>query len=185
MNTRISLDFAVVHALIILALLIVPTPGVFGQVMYSATDLGVLPGGEVSYAFGINNNGQVVCYCTSTSGLVHAFLYSGGAITDLGVLPGFSGSVGEGINNNGQVVGYCISGTTHHAFLYSGGSMTDLGVPPGFTDSYAYGINNNGQVVGYCWNRSSGLIHAFLYSGGAITDLGVLANFWLCSTIRG
>ena len=31
-----------------------------GEVRYYATDLGILPGGTSSYAYGINNSGQVV-----------------------------------------------------------------------------------------------------------------------------
>src|SRR5207245_175100 len=43
---------------------------------YRLTDLGALLGTN-SYAYGINNQGQVVGYWNTTSNGVHAFLYSG------------------------------------------------------------------------------------------------------------
>jgi probable HAF family extracellular repeat protein len=139
------------------------------------TNLGNLPGGTGSYAYGINDNGQVVGQGYNvSSGQQHAFLNSGGTMTDLGTLPGYPiSSIAYGINNNGQVVGASVARTNSHAFLYSGSTMTDLGTLPGGTGGVAEGINNSGQVVGYA-STSSGAGHAFLYSGGIMTDLNSL-----------
>jgi probable HAF family extracellular repeat protein len=144
---------------------------------YNAIDLGAL--GEpqyyysTSYAYGINNSGQVVGYSTTSAGWEHAFLYSGkGPMQDLGTLNGsLDTSIAYAINNNGQVVGYSQpSGGFLDAFRYSNGSMQDLGTLPGDIESYAYGINDSGQVVGY-----GTLDHAFLYSGnGPMQDLKTL-----------
>ena len=136
------------------------------------TALGTLPGGNASYASGINDSGQVVGGA-NTASAQHAFLYSGGAMTDLGTLPGGNASYASGINVSGQVVGAAGTASATHAFLYSGGVMTDLGTLPGGNTSYAYGINDSGQVVGF-GDTASGATHAFLYSGGVMTDLGTL-----------
>ena len=53
----------------------------YAQSGYTITDLGSL-GGD-SYAYGINNSGQVTgVYYTATA--YHAFLYSNGAMRDIG-----------------------------------------------------------------------------------------------------
>ncbi|MBD2168189.1 hypothetical protein H6G04_27785 [Calothrix membranacea FACHB-236] len=126
-------------------------------------DLGTLPGKTDSYAYGINNSGQIV----GTSGK-HAFLYSDGQMIDLGTLPGNSYSSGWDINDSGQIVG----DSGEYAFLYSDGKMTNLGTLPGDSGSYAYGINNSGQVIGGSYTNDS--YHIFLYSDGKMTDLNSL-----------
>jgi probable HAF family extracellular repeat protein len=86
---------------------------------YSITDLGTLPGGYESIAYGINNRGQVVGYSTTASGEYHAFLWEDGEMTDLGTLGG-AYSVAYGINSRGQVVGYSASASgENHAVLWS------------------------------------------------------------------
>jgi probable HAF family extracellular repeat protein len=71
-------------------------------------EIGVLPGGNGSIAFGVNNGGQVVGHSVSGND-VTAFLYSGGVMTDLNdvIAPG-SGwvlrSAGD-INDDGVIVG--------------------------------------------------------------------------------
>jgi probable HAF family extracellular repeat protein len=142
---------------------------------YSVTDLGSL-GGSSSYAYGINDSGQVVGYSlTAGNALDHAFLYSGGTMNDLGTLGG-NFSYAYGINNSGQVVGVAATAgnAAYHAFLYSGGTMNDLGTLGGGA-SYAYGINNGGKVVGYSLTLSN-FYHAFLYGGGTMNDLGTLGG---------
>jgi probable HAF family extracellular repeat protein len=152
-------------AIAVPALLMMAAPVASPQVIYSLADLGSLGGGD-SYAYGINNSGQVAGY-SYFSGTTHAFLCGGGRMTDLGTLSG-SWSQAYAINNNGQVVG----GSDGRAFLYSGGKMLNLGML-GNVDSCAYGINNQGQVVGRT-SIPDGSNHAFLYSGGTMTDLGTL-----------
>jgi len=164
------------------------------------TDLGTLPGGSGSGAFGINDLGQVVgCsytdFCGPTSG--SAFLWTPdvpngttGSMINLGTLPGASGSEASGINNGGQVVGASGANFTARAFLWTPvapngttGAMTDLGALPGSSGSQAYGINNAGEVVGcsytsFCDPTST---DAFLWTPdvpngttGNMIDLGTL-----------
>lgn len=96
---------------------------------YAITDLGTF-GGTYSYAYGINDSGQVVGYAyTSNNSAQPAFLYSNGRMTDLNsLLPAGSGwtlTSARAINNAGDIVGYGVNpaGQTH-AFLLTPDSPT-------------------------------------------------------------
>ena len=99
--------------------LLVGTPLVSGRPVdareYSIKDLGTLPGGDFSAAYGINDRGQVVSRSNTGSSGPHAFLWEDGEMTDLGTLPGGVYSGASGINDRAQVVGrsYTASGETH------------------------------------------------------------------------
>lgn len=141
------------------------------------TDLGTL-GGKASVANGVNNNGQVTGYYSSSDGLWHAFITdnNGTGIRDLGTLGG-DRSEGREINDSGQVVGSSTTeiGGQPHAFVTgpNGAGMIDLGTMGGKT-SGSYSINNLGEVVGYA---GFGLEcpfctpDAFLYSHGIMVNL--------------
>lgn len=203
-------------AAVVLLLLIV-TGNAWGEILYTVTDLGVLPGhvealgvnawGQVvgggyginsshaflysggsvtdlgslsankSYAFGINNNGQIAGSAENTSGDARAFLWqSGSGMQEIGTLGGTQ-SAAQGINEAGQIAGYAYTADGHkHAFLYSGGTMADLGTLHGGA-SGAYGINNAGQVVGWSWRTSSSNNWtAFLYSDETMIDLSAFPH---------
>ena len=147
-----------------------------GQTTYWITDLGTIPGGTFSEAYGINAYGQVTGSSGANLGNQHAFLYSAGTMTDLGTLPGFDASRGSGINVSGQVAGssFIFNTFNEHAFLYSAGTMTDLGTLPGGTASNGFAINDAGQVTGNSSTSGIYYAHAFLDSGGTMTDLGTL-----------
>src|SRR5437899_5629513 len=91
---------------------------------YNITDLGALLGTN-SYAYGINNQGQVVGYWSS-NGVARAFVYSAGAVTDLGTLGG-TNQYALSINSSGQIVGFADVTNGIRAFVYSNGSITNLG----------------------------------------------------------
>jgi probable HAF family extracellular repeat protein len=135
-------------------------------------DIGTLPGGSYSQAYGINDGGTIVGVSDGSAGSQRAFSCSAGVMTDLGTLGG-AYSQAYGINSSGTIVGYSYtSGDLFwHAFSYTGGIMTDLGTLGG-SFSQANGINSSGTIVGYSY--TSGNIappHAFSYSGGVMTDL--------------
>jgi probable HAF family extracellular repeat protein len=134
----------------------------------SMHDLGTLGGTGESYAYGINDSGQV----TGEAG-GHAFLYDG-TMHDLE-----GGSGGLGINASGQVTGN--SGT--HAFLWTpttpngaSGTLIDLGTLGGGSSS-GRGINASGHVVGTSYPTGNTASHAFLYtSGSGMVDLNSLID---------
>ena len=143
-------------------------------------DLGALLGNYNSYAYAINNAGQVVGG-TCCSGDGGAFLYSNGNVQNLGALPGAKISEAYAINSKGQAAGNSNNSSTlaGQAVLFSNGEVQDLGIAStlGYRYSFARGINRKGQIVGLMFNQNaSGNYHAFLYSKGKPQDLST-ANF--------
>jgi probable HAF family extracellular repeat protein len=150
----------------------------YGQA-YNLTDLGTLPAGDVSAAYGINNSGQVVGYSV-VGGTTIATLWSGGTAIALGMLPGANYSIALAINNSGPAVGDTeIAGAPGIATLWSSnGTATNLGALPGGTFSVAVAINNAGEVVGnsdYAGNTSE-QGQATSWTDGTPTALGTLSG---------
>lgn len=136
---------------------------------YTITDLGTL-GGYGSYAYGINDKGQVVGYSQTEVGWHHKpFLWENGVMKDLGMLPGSQWSKAFDINNSGQVVGYAhFIDISERAFLWENGVMTELATPvsESITSSHANGINDLGQIVGSCNSKLT------LWEDDTVTGLG-------------
>lgn len=164
----------------------------------TVTDLGTLPIGDTSRAYGINSAGDIVGAAANVfNGAPNRpedpFLYHNGVMTGLGNFGGvWSGATA--INDLGQVVGF--SGTEYipstgnlyptSAFLYDGGVLHKLGALEPLADSAARDINNLGQVVGVSFLGN--LSHAFLYDHGAMVDLNALidpASGWLIEDADG
>ena len=152
---------------------------------YFLTDLGTL-GGTESFAYGINDKGQVVGSSrlagdTST----HAFLYSNGKMTDLSPLnSGSIQTVGPtGINNSGQIAsGVVVDGVYFPAIFDSNsksGELTLLGSLGGVTSfgfsGVATSISNLGDAVGHSYIDTTNR-HAFLYFNALMTDIGSLGG---------
>ena len=136
------------------------------------------PDSVLSYAYGINDSGQIVGSVSYTGRPgPHAYLYSAGTgMTDLGTLGG-DDSYGYGINSAGQVTGYSAMNTgwpvSSPAFLYTpGGGMASLGTLGG-SPAAGKAVNSLGHVVGYSY-LSTGGPHAFLYKPSTgMVDLGI------------
>jgi len=147
--------------------------------VYTLTDLGTL-GGD-SWAYRVNNHGQVVGTSSRSDGIGRAFLWdTASGMRDLGTLGGehdpnhgLEDARATAINDRGEVVGWAIDDTgSKRAFLWKAGEtwgvssnpeMKSLGTLGGADDPddyYALDISNLGQVVGA---TSS---HAWLWTPG-------------------
>ena len=84
-------------------------------------DLGVLPGGAESRAYGMDDSGSVVGASSDAAGNSRAFLWMPGAMRDLNdLIPPNSGWVlneARDVNNSGDIVGYGTINGSQHAFL--------------------------------------------------------------------
>ena len=122
-----------------------------------------------SWAYHINEAGQVAGYSTTGKALRQAFVYSNDTgMKALGTLGGPT-SLANDINNQGQVVGradcFVVGAAQTHAFLYGGGTMIDLSslVDPasGWILLAANAINDSGQIAGFGMAPDGG-VRAFL-----------------------
>ena len=137
------------------------------------TDLGTLPGGTWSAAFGISASGAVVGYSdTAIPGQFLGFEWtSSNGMTALNTLGGLD-SWAMAMSDSGEIAGSSIAPNGYmHAVVWLNGAIADLGTLGG-TTSNADGINSAGTVVGSA-DAGSGS-HAFLYSGGVMMDLNTM-----------
>jgi len=137
-------------------------------------DLGTL-GGSESWAYGINDTGEVVGQAINDKEEKHAFMRRDATMFDLGTLGGQE-SLAHNINKDREVVGWSLTDKDEkHAFIWENDVMTDLDTLPGYLESEAHSINANSEVVGWSSNGAE-QGHAFLWKEGKITDLGTLGG---------
>ncbi len=135
--------------------------------------LGTL-GGNVSWATGINNAGEVIGWAGTVRGEFaetdpeyHAFVHSNGQMRDLG-RPGDNSSAWA-INDRGTV-----AGLSHADGVWVGGGgevLKRLGVK-----GTPYDINRLGVIAGTY--DAGGEFRAFTYRGGILSELGTLGGAW-------
>lgn len=141
-------------------------------------DLGTLPGGQQSWAVGINDDGVVAgngYHAMPTGQILHALRWNeDGVLTDLGAASA-GWSEAYGMNAAGVVVGVAATpdGPSHAARWSPTGELTFLEPLPGSTYSIAYTVSDAGVVVGQA--LTGGTYHAVRWDRqGVVTDLGTL-----------
>lgn len=110
-------------------------------------DLGVIPGGNYSMAYDINDGGQVTGTGTAggTGARQYAFVWSNGTFTVLPDLPGsFLQSVGRSINSRGDVAGQSNGG---EPVVWKNGLVQALPMPVRLANTVSE-INDSGDVAG-------------------------------------
>lgn len=140
----------------------------------ASRDLGTL-GGSVTWAFGLNNAGQVTGRSTLANEVEHAFLWSANTgLRDLGVLAGARESNGAAINNLGVVIGTsdAVPAMAPRAFRWGAAAgIENLGaLLDHFPDSSgATALNDAGLIAGnsdvsdndrhaFAWTRQQGMV---------------------------
>jgi probable HAF family extracellular repeat protein len=89
-------------------------------------ELPKLPDGKQTYAYGINNAGQIAGEAEDADGEWHAVIWENGTIKTLSMLPGTTFTLAGGINNLGQVAG----GSGDYAAVWSGPGSAFAPAPP-------------------------------------------------------
>ena len=142
---------------------------------YTIIDLGTL-GGNNSYAYGINEVGQVTGVSYTENGNFHSFVWQDGMMTDLGTVQNGLHYTAQSINDSGKVVGYCdLDDGYMHSFIYD--SPDGIKILEG---RMARDINNHGQVIinstngTFIWKDSS--MFSIPIGGIAINDYGQVAG---------
>ena len=152
-------------------------------------DIGTL-GGDKSYGYAINDNGDIVGRSSVDSGMLaddYAFLWArDDGMVNLGTLPTFDlGSCAYDINNSNKIIGESYSSIATHAFIWDNDNgMQDIGTLLGHSSAVA--INDFGLVIGksydydspsigFIWSEADGMVSisdllTFSYSGYNILD---------------
>jgi probable HAF family extracellular repeat protein len=149
-------------------------------------DLGVLPGGNISGAIGVNNLGQVVGYSnTSTNPLdLYNFIAfewtSTGGMVNLGKLSSGNSSCAFEINSSGVIAGDSfVNAAVVDAASWTDKKIKNLGALPESIFTAALDLNDSNEIVGesvfgYGPPFRS---HGFKWtSGGGLKDLGTLSG---------
>ncbi|MDQ6769178.1 MAG: hypothetical protein M3Z54_04245, partial [Gemmatimonadota bacterium] len=147
--------------------------------MFAGSELPDLGGGNSSFAYSVNDKGDVVGKSYNSNFNEHATIWVGGLPTDLGTLGGAS-SAARAVSSSGIIVGSAevlqADGTNGfpHAALWPSASSApiDLGTLGGW-NSQASGVNANGDAVGLSWVTDNSTSHATFWSAAnhAAVDL--------------
>jgi probable HAF family extracellular repeat protein len=132
-------------------------------------------GGDRSWAYAINNLGQVVGASRAPDGFTsHAVVWNGAALTDLGAAAG-NNSVAYDINEAGQIVGQQGTAAGWSAISWFHDGAAYLENQPGGV-STANGINNAGQIVGESEPDVNSRAYASVWKNGKLSTMGTLGG---------
>lgn len=154
---------------VIVTLVAVFPAHVVARSQYTVTDLGTFAGKANSYAYGINNLGQVVGAAANNPGSELAYIWQDGVMTSVADAISSRRSYALQVNDSGYAVGtYYASGNSARAFSAHEGNLV-----PSFTaEGYGYDINNNNQMIA----KIGGQTQFKDLDTGVLTDLGSLTN---------
>lgn len=139
--------------------------------LYTVTDLGDLPGGsDESWAYGINNVGQVVGWSFTETG-TRAFLWENGVMTPLAGTDPLRPSRAYSINDAGVIAGSVGEWGSGQAAMWEAGALTPLPNLPGQVNGGSFAINAAGQIAGY--------------SGGPTIAAGGFSAMWEDGAVTG
>lgn len=131
--------------------------------------------GQLSFAFAINDVGQIAGVTTTADGHILAFVYKDGVAKTLGSLDNSGYSEARSINAKGETTGFSATASgALVAFYHNGTSMVKLPEIAGQTQSKGLDLNASGLIVG---SRSipdkDGKIvsSGFLYKDGKMTNV--------------
>ena len=130
------------------------------------TDLGAASG-TASYAYGINNAGDITGSVIEGGALPQAFAYRNGTFTKLGFVQVGNRTEGRAINGLGQIVGFgnLTANATNRALIHTNGVWGVLPSLIGTEVVEAFGINDAGQIAGRA--VTNGVLRAVLYTAGS------------------
>lgn len=138
------------------------------------TSLGVLPGGNVSVATDINEDGLIVGYAQTGDGTFRAFTAGNADLTPLALTNGYASMWATAVNGPGQIAGYgrsASSGNTN-GFLHTDGQTLDLGRPAGADHVLLTAVSDQGLIVGIGQFPSGARSRVVTYLDGTWNDLG-------------
>ena len=121
-----------------------------------------------SWAYGINDAGNVVGDVLNAAMDSRVFLFSAGSFATLPV-DGFEPQA-RAISRDGRVVGSSWEAGSP-AFVYADGQQASIGTRPGQAEA----ISDHGEIVGWMLG-DSGSAHAFRAVGDEVADLGTLGG---------
>jgi probable HAF family extracellular repeat protein len=121
-----------------------------------------VPGATGTYAYGINNGGDIAGGYSSNGGTtMHGFILADTKYHGLN-FPKAPNTCIRAINDSRQFVGLINSLSDMSAgFSYTGTSFQSM-VYPGAYFTVSYGLDNSGDIVGYYIDKKTGSGHAFL-----------------------
>ncbi|HVT11236.1 MAG TPA: PEP-CTERM sorting domain-containing protein [Fimbriimonadaceae bacterium] len=139
--------------------------------------LGVMSGGTVSSATGVDGDGSVLTGIgDSTFGAARSFRWtSADSMQDIGNMAGGSAASANGISADGSVIvgnGDSSSGA-NRAFRWTSSGMQDIGALSGATQAFAYAVNQNGSVIVGSSGTGTSDQRPFRWVNGAMSDMGL------------